>query len=141
MISKYSKLSNKKKYFVYFEDGIKVYNLENRNLESINKIDIKINNVFYYFSNNNITGVDAKQIMFPDSHGLVTVSNSTLLRDFSQGIFRMRNILNGNQTIDIVIDRLMTNEDKILSGGTGKLLICEQFESKNFSADNKRRKA
>ena len=59
------------------------------------------NKIFFYFSNRYITGVDAKQIMSSNAHGLVIIKNKTLLRDFSQGIFRMREIYQG-QTCDIV---------------------------------------
>jgi hypothetical protein len=39
-----------------------------------------------------------------DAKGLVTISHNTNLRDFSQGVFRMRNILD-EQNIDIIIDK------------------------------------
>ena len=55
---------------------------------------------FFYFSNKNITGVDAKKYMPINAKGLVTVTNKTIERDFAQGIFRMRQLLDG-QRIDV----------------------------------------
>ena len=41
-------------------------------------------------------------IMTPDAHGLITISSNTTLRDFSQGVFRMRSILYG-QSVDLIM--------------------------------------
>jgi hypothetical protein len=57
-------------------------------------------NIFFYFSNKNITGVDAKILMKKELKALVTLSHNTKLRDMSQGIYRMRKI-NLTQTADI----------------------------------------
>ena len=88
-------------YFVYFENGRYFYDLKNnKHIDSITKEQSQ--RALFYFSNKNITGVDAKDFMNNDLHGLVTFSSTTNLRDFSQGIFRMREILIG-QTFDIFI--------------------------------------
>jgi hypothetical protein len=98
------------KYFIYFEDGIKIYNYELDKYElSISKSDSKL--ALFYFNNKNITGVDAKTYMAEDLHGLVTISSTTNLRDFSQGIYRLRNILE-TQSIDIIIQEEIIEEFK-----------------------------
>jgi hypothetical protein len=99
-IKKYREIPGRKKNIIYFDNGIKLYNLDD------NYIDILGNNIcdncFFYFSNKNITGVDAKSYMPKNAHGLVTISNNTLFRDFSQGIYRMRDIKD-SQTFDIIM--------------------------------------
>jgi hypothetical protein len=125
---RYTKIEGKKKYLVYFENSIKIYNTLTNTYESKSAIKIGKKDTFFYFSNKNITGVDAKDIMNKQAKGLVTINNKTILRDFSQGIFRMRNILDGDQSIDIVINKIMNGGDDnrtIMRGGgtdTGK---CE----------------
>jgi hypothetical protein len=117
-IDKYSKLPFHRQFIVYFDDGMKIYNILTSKL--INNTDILTDtNVFYYFSNKNITGVDAKKIMKLNAHGLVTITNKTNFRDFSQGIFRMRNIQD-SQTIDIIFNDKLKNI--ILKGGGIKQL-------------------
>ena len=54
--------------------------------------------------------------MNANAHGLITISNKTTLRDFSQGIFRMRNILD-SQSFDIILNNLLTKNSEILMGG------------------------
>jgi hypothetical protein len=110
-INEYKKLENKKDYIVYFDNGRKIYNLLTD--QFANDDSITHSNAFYYFSNKNITGVDAKNIMNPKARGLITITNKTIMRDFSQGIFRMRNILEG-QTCDIIFNNKFKN---IMKGG------------------------
>jgi hypothetical protein len=116
-INRYKNIKRKKKYFVYFDNGIKILNLENNKFEIKDIIKKEDNNVFYYFSNKNITGVDAKEIMNECALALVTITNNTILRDFSQGIFRMRNLLDGSQRIHIFINKIMIDENGIFKGG------------------------
>ena len=120
-VEEYSNLASKKKYLVYFDNGIKVYNNELKAFTSKLKINKGEKNTLFYFSNKNITGVDAKSIMNLNAKGLVTISNKTILRDFSQGIFRMRNILDGKQSFDIILNRLLVknknDECEIQRGG------------------------
>ena len=52
--------------------------------------------------------------MNPKAHGLITITNNTNIRDFSQGIFRMRDILKG-QTCDIIFNDIFN--DIIMTGG------------------------
>ena len=59
--------------------------------------------IIIYFNNKNITGVDAKEYMNILAKGLITISNKTCMRDFSQGVYRMRNILD-SQSIDLIFD-------------------------------------
>jgi hypothetical protein len=124
--NKYKNVSGRKKYLVYFEDSIKIYNLDNNIYETKTAINVNEKNTFFYFSNKNITGVDAKEIMNKSAKGLVTITNKTILRDFSQGIFRMRNILDGEQSIDIVINKIMINEENnIIRGGACNVKTIE----------------
>ena len=76
--NKYKNLSNRKKYFVYFDNGIKIYNLDIDNYVLIDTIKKDQSDIFYYFSNKHITGVDAKQIMNLLAHGLITINNKTI---------------------------------------------------------------
>jgi hypothetical protein len=122
-ITKYKELniqlgSYMKKYFVYFDNGRKIYNLETGKFEGDNVV--KDRNAFYYFSNKNITGVDAKDIMSDKARGLITITNKTNIRDFSQGIFRMRHILQG-QSCDIIFNEIFN--DIIMTGGN-----CDNFK-------------
>ena len=117
-INEYKKVINRKQYIVYYENERKILNIETGVYET--SASIKNQNTFFYFSNKNITGVDMKDIMEPKAYGLVTITNNTSLRDFSQGVFRMRDILNG-QKIDLIIDKKMVSEAneifEILFGG------------------------
>ena len=127
---RYKKVNSNKKYFVYFENSSKILNIETGKYES--KLSIIDNNAFYYFSNKNITGVDFKDIMCSKAKGLVTITNKTILRDFSQGIFRMRNILDGKQKIDIIIDnKMIENNNEIMIGGS-----CQNFTNISSSLFN-----
>jgi len=117
-IDEYKKLEGAKQYIVYFDNGRKILNIKTNQFVDDDYIDNT--NAFYYFSNKNITGVDAKNIMNPKASGLVTITNKTNLRDFSQGIFRMRNILDPEmQTFDIIFNKKIKN---IIIGG------CDNFE-------------
>jgi hypothetical protein len=128
----FQKNMNNKKYLVYFDNETKIYNLLLNKFENKNVINKFSNDAFFYFSNRYITGVDAKDIMNPSAKGLVTITNHTILRDFSQGIFRMRNILDGDQTIDLIINKNMINDKNILKGGT----ICHNFTVSNLTRKN-----
>jgi hypothetical protein len=131
-INKFKNTSSKKKYIVYFDNGIKIYNLKSNKFENKNVITKNNNDVFYYFSNKNITGVDAKEIMYEQAHGLITISNHTTLRDFSQGIFRMRNILDDcKQTADIIINNKMINTNGTILRGGGEE-CSKYYEKKNI---------
>jgi len=105
-IDEYRKLEHAKEYIVYFDNGRKIYNLKTNQFTNDQAINPQEKNTFFYFSNKNITGVDAKNIMNSTAHGLVTITNNTNLRDFSQGIFRMRSILEKgeHQTFDIIFN-------------------------------------
>lgn len=105
-IDEYRKLEHAKEYIVYFDNGRKIYNLKTNQFTNDQSINQQEKNTFFYFSNKNITGVDAKNIMNSTAHGLVTITNNTNLRDFSQGIFRMRSILEKgeHQTFDIIFN-------------------------------------
>ncbi len=129
---KFQENMGNKKYLVYFDNETKIYNLLLNKFENKNIINKYSNDAFFYFSNRYITGVDAKDIMYPLAHGLVTITNHTILRDFSQGIFRMRNILDGDQTIDLIINKNMINDTNILKGGT----ICDNFTVSNLTRKN-----
>jgi hypothetical protein len=108
-----------KDYILYFtNDGQIIRNIKN-NLLITDIVNIDKNKILFYFGNRFITGVDAKKLMPFDAKGLVTVSHNTNLRDFSQGVFRMRDILN-KQQIDIIIDNNTLNKIN-QKGGT----ICQ----------------
>ena len=50
-----------------------IINLETNTNELKEKIIKDENNTFFYFSNKNITGIDAKEIMNVNAKGLVTI--------------------------------------------------------------------
>ena len=106
-IEEYKVTINRKKYIVYFDNGRKIKNLDTDQFETEKSIIPSENNTFYFFSNKDITGVDAKDIMNRNVHALVVITNNTNMRDFSQGIFRLRRLLeNEHETFDIVFDAL-----------------------------------
>ena len=106
-IEKYKKILPRKKYIVYFDNGRKIKNLVTDQFETDKSIIQTDNEAFYFFSNKDITGVDVKNIMNSAVHGLVVITNKTNMRDFSQGIFRMRRLLDKNhETFDIIFDNL-----------------------------------
>ena len=105
-IDKYRDILGRKKYIIYFEDGIKIYNLDKNHFDILG--NIPSDDYFFYFSNKNITGVDAKKYMPINAKGLVTVTNKTIERDFAQGIFRMRQLEEG-QRIDVYMSNKSYN--------------------------------
>jgi hypothetical protein len=96
-------------YLVYVDDKLCRIDLRTKQKLELNRPTDK--KTLFYFSNKYITGIDAQKYMPNNLHGLITVSINTNLRDFAQGIFRMRDILNG-QTIDIIIHEEIHNDYK-----------------------------
>ena len=102
---KYKNIKDRKKYLVYFDNGRKIINLDTSQVETDKSINKSKKDTFYFFNNKNITGVDAKDIMNPQVCALVVITNKTNMRDFSQGIFRLRRLLdNIHETFDIIFD-------------------------------------
>ena len=146
-IDKYRDIPGRKKYIIYFEDGIKIYNLDENHNDILG--NIPSDDYFFYFSNKNITGVDAKKYMPINAKGLVTVTNKTIERDFAQGIFRMRQLLEG-QKIDVYMSNNSYNISiHIMQGGslvdrTGvenirqKFIILLQFNQTNIENQKKK---
>jgi len=103
----YTNLNNHKKYknincFVFILDDEKyIYNADGSYIK-FNDSPCSINNIFVYYSNNYITGIDFK--LKSNALGLITVKNDTTFETLSQGGFRLR-MLNpiGHQTLDYVI--------------------------------------
>jgi hypothetical protein len=97
------------KYLFYFEDGNKiVVDINNGIIQKI-FLPEQYSETFFYFSNKYITGADAKKEIPVDAHGLITLSYGTTLRDFSQGIYRLRRILT-TQKVDVIFDGQITNK-------------------------------
>ena len=120
-INEYNEIKSEKKYIVYFDNGRKVKNLQTGQFETDKLINKNKKDTFYFFSNKDITGVDVKDIMNPSVHALVVITNKTNMRDFSQGIFRMRCLLDDiHETFDIVFDKLFVGI--IQTGGCTKLI-------------------
>ena len=118
-IDKYRDITSRKKYFVYFDNGRKIINLDTLQVETDKSINKSKKDTFYFFNNKNLTGVDAKDIMNPQVHALVAITNKTNMRDFSQGIFRMRCLLDDKQheTFDIIFDKLFIASINQTAGG------------------------
>ena len=134
-IEKYTVLNPTKKYIVYFDNGRKIYNLHTNEPETDKSILQIKNEVFFYFSNKDITGVDTKDIMDPNVRALVVITNTTNMRDFSQGIFRMRRLLDPkHETFDIVFDQLFISI--IQKGGCTKFIENKHNNIRNFIYEN-----
>lgn len=75
----------------------------------INKLpkDYTIQNIFVYFDQKHITGIDVK-VMPHNAKGLVTLKYNTIIRDYGQGTYRLRKI-NMTQSIDICIDKSLSS--------------------------------
>jgi hypothetical protein len=129
-IEEYKKVTYRQDYIVYFDNGIKAYDIKNNRNVDISSLG-QDNKIFFYFSNKHITGVDAKKYMKIDAHGLVTITNTTTMRDFSQGVFRMRNILDGTQSIDIVINNNLINQIGQEDCTEKKCNVTQNEETKN----------
>ena len=99
-------LNKKLKKVVIFIDPHNVKCLINNETKSIYYPGIDLNNIFVYFDNQHITGIDIKQKS--TAIALVTFRENTKFRDISQGIFRMRKI-NKGQSVNFVS---MTNKFK-----------------------------
>ena len=137
ILNKYKNITNYKKYFYYWDNGVKIYNIEeNKYITNYNETP-EDSNTFFYFSNKHITGVDAKKYMYKNAYGLVTISANTNLRDFSQGIFRMRNIMD-YQHIDLIMEKKMHNKIEINLeinniNSLGEIDKCDGFKQKNIT--------
>ena len=105
-----------KKIIVYFDDGIKIVNIHTKQFVNEEHAMNKNKEILFYFGNKDITGTDAKKIMPKDAIGIITVTNKTTIRDFSQGIYRMRNILSG-QKVDIAVNQKMIVNNLMIGGG------------------------
>jgi hypothetical protein len=60
-------------------------------------INLPLKDRFYFYDQSHITGIDMK--IYSEAKGLITLSSFNRYRDVAQGIFRLRNINNG-QTVD-----------------------------------------
>ena len=132
-------VNRRKKYFYYFDNGPKIYD-SHLQMHISNFNNNRQKDTFFYFSNKHITGVDAKKFMNTHAHGLVTISSNTILRDFAQGIFRMRNI-NLDQTIDLITDIKMHTYIKIDEENEANdfdlsRVVCPNLNFKNIKRNN-----
>jgi hypothetical protein len=81
-----------------------VYNIrEDLPYEKFEPIKHKKDDLYIYFDQSHITGIDIK--LPTNVKGLVTVSENTNLRDLAQGSYRLREIKSG-QKFDIVLSKL-----------------------------------
>jgi hypothetical protein len=71
--------------------------------------------------------------MNPRAKGLITITNKTNLRDFSQGIFRMRHILEG-QTVDIIFNKKF--KDIIMTGGCVNFKQIDDIKIREYIINN-----
>ena len=67
-------------------------------------------NRFYFFDQSHITGIDMK--IYLEAKGLITLSSFNRYRDIAQGIFRLRNINNGQYVHFCYNDNFKKNKDK-----------------------------
>lgn len=90
-------------YYVHIKNGKPYYiGKDNKSIT----YDNDKSNIFVYFDQKHITGIDIKQS--DKAKALVTLRRNTGFRDVAQGVFRMRRLLNG-QTIALI---LMTSDEK-----------------------------
>lgn len=125
-IERYKQIDNRKKYIIYFDDGIKVLDLDENIFVNIK---VKCNDCFFFFNNKHITGVDAKEIMPNDSKALITITNNTNIRDFSQGIYRLRDIENG-QVCDLIINSKIIKNNLMIGGCVNFELIADKNDKR-----------
>jgi hypothetical protein len=96
--------NNKKGYVLYLDNKNKkhVYNIsQNKDQkEDFDPIKHKKDQLYVYFDQAHITGIDIKLPI--DIKGLVTVSENTNLRDLAQGSYRLREIKSG-QKFNIIL--------------------------------------
>jgi len=85
-----------------------------KNLDSLSfNNGLNKNTMFVYFDQKNITGIDVKQKK--TAKALVTTRSNLRFRDMAQGIFRMRDIQNG-QSIDFVsLDDYINSSEILIS--------------------------
>lgn len=69
---------------------------------SYDSLTIQLKDRFYFYDQSHITGIDMK--IYSEAKGLITLSSFNRYRDVAQGIFRLRNINNG-QTIDFCFNK------------------------------------
>jgi hypothetical protein len=87
---------------------------------------------FTYYDQSHTVGTDIKQ--GPNSKGLVLIDQNTHFQSFLQGSMRMRDLLEGNQTIDIIVPKKLakTSFDQLSS-----MMVTNQeneLQKENFNA-------
>jgi len=91
-----------------------VYNIANTDpnlhYERFDPIKHKKEDLYIYFDQSHITGIDIK--LPTNAKGLVTVSENTNLRDLAQGSYRLREIKSG-QSFDIILSELAKEKSEI----------------------------
>ena len=125
-IKRYKEVHNRKKYIIYFDDGIKILDLDENIYVNMKK---KCNDCFFFFNNKHITGVDAKEIMPINSKALITITNNTNMRDFSQGIYRLRDIENG-QICDLIINSKIIKNNLMIGGCLNFDLVTDESDKR-----------
>jgi len=125
-IKRYKQVECRKKYIIYFDDGIKILDLDENIYVNMKK---KCNDCFFFFNNKHITGVDAKEIMPINSKALITITNNTNMRDFSQGIFRLRDIENG-QVCDLIVNSKIIKNNLMIGGCVNFELIKDKSDKR-----------
>lgn len=136
----YSAIKNKFRYIIYIDKNAMYYDITYNKTGFL--LELPKNNdkdKFFIFDNSHITGIDLKDYMSTDSSALCTLSYYTRLRDASQGIFRLREIFNGNQYSDYIVDDKL--KDIILSSTCQNILenclndinrITDELQSKLY---------
>jgi len=101
--------------------------LKNGNVVAYESLNISLINRFYYFDQSHITGIDVKMYLL--AKGLITLSSFNRYRDVAQGIFRMRNINNG-QTVDFCFNNNFDANLQKFNNSLISLLIYNEFKYK-----------
>jgi hypothetical protein len=96
IIMEISKKIKNKKYFIYItHDNIKkVYIPEYNKIIDYNMEIYKQEDVFIYYDNKHVVGIDIKQPTI--LKGVVSINNTSRFTDVSQAIFRLRKLNNGH---------------------------------------------
>jgi hypothetical protein len=116
----------KNKMYVYIDDNDnKMIYTNDGIIESIRKLGKEIlpSNVFIYYDNKHIIGIDIQQPYI--LKGIATVSNFNRFTDISQAIYRLRK-LNYGHTIDFLVKRSVS--DNITTVDLYKILIKAEEE-------------
>jgi hypothetical protein len=109
----------------------KAFTLDQDTSISLSKLPVPLNRRFVYIDQSHMVGIDIK--MDINTHALVTINHFVTYRDVAQGIFRLRQI-NQGQTIDFFIEGKLW---KYIGSDLGALVEWLLFKNYSFHKSQK----